>query len=151
MFNGRKKDVERGDPAGQYPTVLRKAHLGDFESICSMHETGIIAELIEAAEKELVRAGAGGRVLKVKLSIGRLATVSPEALQFGFELITHGTRFEGAVLEIERPPAFCHCRQCHARTETEDLFLPCPACGSLDVSIEGGQDLLLVSMETDDE
>jgi len=116
-----------------------------------MHETAIISELLEAAERESARAGAAGRVLTLKLSVGRLSTASPEALQFAFEWLSKGTWFEGARLEIARPSAVCHCRQCGARSETDDVFCPCPVCGSGDVSIEGGQDLLLTSIEIEDE
>jgi len=115
-----------------------------------MHEVAIVDSLIHIAEQEISRAGAKGRVLGLKLSIGRLSCASPEAVRFAFELLAVGTGLEGAELHIERPMAVCHCRQCGQRTETDEVFGACPVCGGRDVSIEGGQDLLLQSIEIEE-
>ena len=115
-----------------------------------MHEAAIAEELIAAADAALVRSRAAGRVLRLEVAVGRLSGISPEALRFAFERLVPGTRIEGARLEIAEPKARCHCRQCGKRTETDDVFGGCPACGGADVTIEGGRELLLQAIEVED-
>jgi hydrogenase nickel incorporation protein HypA/HybF len=111
----------------------------------------IVDALIGQVHEELKRAGAGGRVLRVDLVVGRLSGAHPDALRFAFELLSPGTIVEGAQIEIDEPGAVCHCRACGARTDLDDLGAICPRCSSPNVSIEGGQDLLLQSIEVEGE
>jgi hydrogenase nickel incorporation protein HypA/HybF len=115
-----------------------------------MHEAAIAEELISVAQTELTRSGAHGRVLRLELTVGRLSGVSPEALRFAFERLAPGTVVAGACLEIAEPKALCRCRPCGKQTGTDDVFGGCPACGSADVTIEGGRELLLQSIEVED-
>lgn len=65
-----------------------------------MHEMSIALHLVDA-----VRARAeGARVVRVRVRIGELAAVLPEALRFAFEVACEGTALDGARLEIERVP-----------------------------------------------
>ena len=41
--------------------------------------------------------------MSVRLRVGRLSGVVPDAMRFCFELVTAGTPLEGAALEIEQP------------------------------------------------
>ena len=59
-------------------------------------------------------------------------------------------RVKLADLRITEPKAVCLCEQCETRTEIEELVASCPACGSGQITYEGGQDLLLESIELDD-
>lgn len=115
-----------------------------------MHELSIVESLIEQVEKELRNSGHEGRVIRLDLRIGRLSGVNPEAVRFAFELLSPDTSVEGAEVEIERPGAVCVCRACGRRTSIEELEHLCPACGSGEISIEGGNDLLLESIELED-
>ncbi len=82
--------------------------------------------------------------------IGRLSGVCADSIRFAFELLSAGTALEEARLEIDQPPAVCRCGACGTQTELEDLSAVCPKCGSADVRIEGGQDLLLQSIELEE-
>jgi len=44
----------------------------------------------------------------------------------------------------------CQCRGCGARQTIEDLVAACPQCGSSEISIEEGRELLLRSIELDE-
>jgi hydrogenase nickel incorporation protein HypA/HybF len=112
-----------------------------------MHELSIAEALIEQVQRELVRGGYKGPVTRLELAIGRLSGVHSDSLRFAFELLVPGTPLEAAEMRIVEPRATCRCHACGAATEVDDLTLDCPACGSPDVSIEGGRDLLLQTIE----
>ena len=115
-----------------------------------MHELSIVEALIDQVGQELERAGQPGRVLRVELSIGRLSGVHGESVRFAFGLLAPGTRVEGAEIVIQEPKAVCQCRACHAQTEIDDLVVQCPRCASNDISIEGGRELMLQSIEIEE-
>ncbi len=115
-----------------------------------MHELSIVQALIEQVEREVRRAGHDGHVVKVGLQIGRLSGVCPDSLRFAFDLLAPDTPLAGAVIEIEEPAALCACRACGTRMEIAELAFQCPHCGSDDVAIEGGQDLVLQTIELEE-
>jgi hydrogenase nickel incorporation protein HypA/HybF len=71
-----------------------------------VHELAICQSVVEAV---LERTGAA-RVTVLRLDVGRLSGIVPDALRFSFELVTEGTPLEGAALVIEEPPGRVHCR-----------------------------------------
>jgi hydrogenase nickel incorporation protein HypA/HybF len=115
-----------------------------------MHELSIVDALIDQVGRELDQAGHQGRVLRVELSIGRLSGVHSESLRFAFGLLAPGTRVENAEVVIREPKAVCQCHACNARVEIDALVVQCPQCASGNITIEGGQDLVLQSIEVED-
>lgn len=115
-----------------------------------MHEAAVAEELIAAAQAQLARHGVQGRVLRLEVTVGRLSGVSAEALRFAFERLAPGTPVAGARLDIAEPPAWRRCRRCGDRSRTDELFGVCPACGSDEVTVEGGHELLLQTLEVED-
>jgi hydrogenase nickel incorporation protein HypA/HybF len=83
----------------------------------------------------------------VRLRIGELSGVVPEAVEFCFEAAAHGTVVEGARLEIETVPGRCRCRDCGREFRPDDLILLC-TCGSARVTVLAGEDLQIGSVET---
>ena len=106
-----------------------------------MHELAI-AESVVSSVLERV----DGPVSVVRLRVGRLAGVVPDALTFCFELATVGTALEGATLEIEELPGRAHCRTCEQDFSLDDPFLLC-SCGSADVELLSGRELSVTSVE----
>jgi hydrogenase nickel incorporation protein HypA/HybF len=115
-----------------------------------MHELSIVEALIEQVQREVHRSGQQGPVMGLELSIGRLSGVNAKSLRFAFDLLAPGTLVEGAHVRIAEPRAVCKCHACHCRVEIEDLVIECPSCGSGEISIEGGRDLMLQSIEVGD-
>ena len=66
----------------------------------AMHELAVTQSVVDAV---MERTGEQ-RVLEVRLRVGRLSGVLPDALRFCFDLVTDGTPLQGAVLDIEEPP-----------------------------------------------
>jgi hydrogenase nickel incorporation protein HypA/HybF len=112
-----------------------------------MHELAIAAAVIEIAGAH----AAGRTVSAVHVQVGHLRQVVPSALELSFELASAGTPVEGARLEIEQVPVVGACAAC-GRESTLDRFpLACGGCGSLDVAVIRGEELLVDSLELDDE
>jgi len=108
----------------------------------TMHELSITQSLVDAV---CLRA-AGRPVHSVKIQIGALTAVVPEAMRFCFDLVVEGTEAQGARLDIEQRPGTAHCRSCGTDTVLADPILLCP-CGSADVNITAGRELQILSME----
>jgi hydrogenase nickel incorporation protein HypA/HybF len=66
-----------------------------------VHETKLCLSLLRLAEEALSRAD-GARILAVRLEVGELSGVVPEALAAAFPVCASGTAAEGAELSIER-------------------------------------------------
>lgn len=115
-----------------------------------MHELSIVEALIEQVQQEVERSGQGGRVIGLELVVGRLSGVNADSLRFGFEILAPGTLLEAADVRIAEPKAACRCRACHAASEVDELVARCPACGSDDVFLTGGRELLLDSIHLED-
>ena len=112
-----------------------------------MHELSIA----DAVFRIVDRHADGRRVALVELRVGHLRQVVPDALTFAWELVTEGTLAEGAELRIEQVPATVRCASCTAQTTLEEFPARCGACGSPDVDTTGGDELLVDSLELEEE
>ncbi len=101
-----------------------------------MHELSITQSIVDTIADRLGAAP----VHRVRLEIGRLSGVVPDAVRFSFELVTAGTTLAGARLEIDEPEGSARCRGCGADFATAEV-LPLCACGSADVQVLGGDQL----------
>ena len=106
-----------------------------------MHELAIAESVVST-----VLERTGGRVRVVRLRVGRLSGVVPDALTFCFELAATGTALEGARLEIAEQAGRAHCRACDSDFAMRDEFLLCD-CGSADVELLSGRELQVTSVE----
>ncbi len=111
-----------------------------------MHEMAITQSVVELVAERTE----GRRVAVVRLQVGTLSGVVPDAMAFCFELIAAGTALEGAALEFDRTPGQARCRTCGQDFSLDSLILLCP-CGSADVSVISGQELLVTSVEMEEE
>jgi hydrogenase nickel incorporation protein HypA/HybF len=114
-----------------------------------MHELALVEAVIQAVEEKLpaeLGAQRGVRVVRVRLRVGPLAAVVPDAMRFCFDVCTRGTRLDGAALEIELAEVEARCRSCDARFLLASA-LPLCACGSADLAIERGDELLIRDVE----
>ena len=107
-----------------------------------MHEMGIAMRIVDMVSER----AAGAKVRAVRVDVGKLAAVLPDALRFSFELACEGTPAEGAVLEIREIPGRARCRGCGAELELDRPFGRC-ACGGSDLEWLCGDELVLREME----
>ena len=107
-----------------------------------MHELSITKDVV----RTVVEHTAGRRVAGVRLRIGSLAGVVPDAVRFCFDLATRGTTLEGAWLAIEDEPGRGRCHACGEDFDMPDLLPRCP-CGSTDTDVVAGRSLMVTSVE----
>ncbi|MDQ0616965.1 hydrogenase maturation nickel metallochaperone HypA/HybF [Arthrobacter globiformis] len=107
-----------------------------------MHELSITQGLVYAV---LDRTGERP-VTAVNLRIGPLSGVLADAVRFCFDVATAGTPLAGARLQIDEPQGRGRCRSCQDEFTLSDLILLCP-CGSADVEVLSGRELMLMSVE----
>jgi hydrogenase nickel incorporation protein HypA/HybF len=111
-----------------------------------MHELSIAEALVAIAARH-----AGDRqVVRVEVRLGHLRQVVPQALEFAFGLVAEGTPVEGAALVMEVVPAAGRCRTCGTASELPGFPLLCAACGSADLEITQGEELLVDALELED-
>ena len=116
-----------------------------------MHELSIAHTLVELASEALDSGDAdleGTRVKSLNLVVGALSCVSPDALEYCFELASEGSALEGATLRFRRLPVVIHCPSCR-----EDVELPgiqsfrCPRCDTPSSYVRQGRELEIESLE----
>jgi hydrogenase nickel incorporation protein HypA/HybF len=91
---------------------------------------------------------AGARqVHVVRLRIGALSGVAPEALEFAFAALAPGTLAENAQLAIEHVPARFWCAACVREFAADDLFAECPGCHRPSGELRAGREMELASLE----
>lgn len=107
-----------------------------------MHELAIC----EGIARAVVEHAGGRRVTSVKLRVGALRQVVPDALTFCWEVVGRRRGLDGSVLEIEVVPGEVVCLGCGARNTLTGFVLRCAECGG-PVSVVAGDDLLVESIE----
>lgn len=113
-----------------------------------MHEMALAHGIVEVI-REQAAAQAFRRVLSVRLVIGALSHVEPEALAFGFDAASRGSPAEGAALRIDRPPGEAFCLDCETTVEIGDRAAACPACGGYRLMVTGGEDMRIKDLEVE--
>ena len=111
-----------------------------------MHELSIAQSLFEIVLEEGRRYRLE-RVNTIRLQIGALAAVVPEALTFSFNMISENSIASGALLEIEPVPVGAHCPKCDVLCEVENLVFLCPECGEPLFDIVSGRELSIIGIE----
>ncbi len=111
-----------------------------------MHEMSICQALLDQVERIASERGAA-RVDSIVLSIGPLAGVEPDLLSRAFEIARLQTVAANAVLEISTGPVVVECRGCGVSGAAQVNRLLCPACGSWQVDLLQGDELLLLRLE----
>jgi len=108
----------------------------------TMHEMSIaaaVAEQVLAVAKENNLA----KVTQVRLQVGELRLIVPEALCAAWEAVREGTAAAGARLEITEVPAKARCRKCGHEYHPEWPVFLCPACEQASVEVLAGEELVL--------
>ena len=107
-----------------------------------MHELSLATAVVDAC----VERAEGARVTRVRLEIGSLAAVVPDAIRFCFDVCARDTPVEGASLEIIEIPGQAICRNCGALLSLNTLLDTC-TCGTTDLEVVAGEELRVKEME----
>jgi hydrogenase nickel incorporation protein HypA/HybF len=112
----------------------------------TMHEFSIMQSALEMAGKNARAAGAT-QIHRLRVRVGALSGVVPEALRFAFDGLKSGTVAEAAELEIEEVPAVCWCPACALEFEVPGPLYECPHCHQPGGQLRRGRELELASLE----
>ncbi|NOZ89233.1 MAG: hydrogenase maturation nickel metallochaperone HypA [Crenarchaeota archaeon] len=136
-----------------------------------MHEVSIAMSILSVVEEAFRETPGAKRVSKIKLQIGMLSMVDPEALRFALRTVSRGTPAEGAEIEIEMVKPVFRCNRCGHTWEVSDedierissdpeastlihiypdvvaRYLRCPRCGSSDIEIVRGKGVIVHSVD----
>ncbi len=107
-----------------------------------MHELSIAMALVARIEEARKEAGAD-RVARATVRLGAWSGVQAEALAMAFPFAAENTGTAGARLDIVSVPVKLHCRACRGDTEPDTILAVCGSCGSDDVEMVAGRDLIL--------
>jgi hydrogenase nickel incorporation protein HypA/HybF len=107
-----------------------------------MHELAVTQGVVDMITERVPDR----RVTTVRLEIGRLSGVMPDAVRFCFDVVADGTTVQGAALEITEPSGRARCRSCGSSFDTDDVLVLCD-CGSADVEVLGGDQLRILNVE----
>lgn len=108
-----------------------------------MHELGIARNVVAIVGEHAGRQ----RVTRVRLEVGRLSAIVPDALRFCFDVCSDGTALAGARLEIDELPGRWRCRDCGWVFDSDRFGSRC-RCGSAQLDCIGGEELKVIEMET---
>lgn len=111
-----------------------------------MHEAGLMTTVLEVAVERARGVGAL-RIHRLRLRVGVLSGVVPEALRCAFLAMAPGGPADGAELEIEVVPAVCRCGGCGREFEARNPVPDCPWCGGWGERLRSGLELELASLE----
>ena len=110
-----------------------------------MHELSITRSVVAIVSER----AAGQKVTRVRLEIGRLSAVIPDAIRFCFDICAADTPVAGAELQIDEIAGRGCCNECGAEVRLEALVGRCPRCGAANLRLTAGQELNIKEMEVE--
>jgi hydrogenase nickel incorporation protein HypA/HybF len=111
-----------------------------------VHELSLMQTALELAFAQARQVGAS-RIHRLRLRIGDLSGVVPDALEMAFAAATPGTAADGAQLVVECVPVVCRCPHCDQVFRPADIVYLCPQCGEITACVEQGREMELASLE----
>lgn len=111
-----------------------------------MHEMSLMESVVEIACETAVQHGAKG-IRAIRLDVGQLSHVDPDALLFCYDAIRRGSLAEEASLEINRVAGEGWCLDCAKTVPLKERFGACPECGQYHVQMTAGDELKIRDLE----
>lgn len=111
-----------------------------------MHELAvtrsIVGEIRRAAERE------GIRPTRARVEVGELTTFKPDPIRYYARiLVQDDPLLDGLELDIDEVPGSIRCLDCGSEgLPASELTLACAGCGSFNVSIVSGNDVIVRSI-----
>ena len=113
-----------------------------------MHELSLAESALGLIEEAARREGFD-RVRVVRIEIGALACVEPEALRFAFEAVARNTCAEGARLDILPVAGEGECPACGLRAAMETGYDLCPRCEIRPLTVRRGMEVRVKDLDVE--
>ena len=108
-----------------------------------MHELSVTQNIIDIT----LQHSKGQTITDIFLVIGELSSFLDDSIQFYWNILSSGTKAEGARLHFKRIPTEMLCNQCANHFHpTPDNYL-CPLCSSSKVTVINGNEFFIESIE----
>lgn len=111
-----------------------------------MHEMSLCESILQILEAES-RKQNFSKVNLVRLEIGTLSHVEPEAMKFCFDAVTRGTLADSARLEIIEPPGEAWCMDCEKTVTIAKRYDACPHCEGHKLTVTAGEEMRIKDLE----
>jgi hydrogenase nickel incorporation protein HypA/HybF len=108
-----------------------------------VHELALTESVVRAIRERLGEA----RVVRVRLEVGRMVALMPEALRFCFDAVARGGLAAGARLDVVTTPGLAWCMPCGDRVPLARLGDACPVCGSYQLTVVAGEEMRVKEIE----
>jgi hydrogenase nickel incorporation protein HypA/HybF len=113
-----------------------------------MHELSVAHAVVTTVVDALPSGDT--RVLQVRLRIGELSGIVPQALEFAYDVAAQGTPLADAALLIERSPIVIDCPTCGDQAITSAQDFRCPVCQVPCGIVIGGKELEILDITLDE-
>ena len=111
-----------------------------------MHEIKIMQNVVSILEEQ-ISSPEIGEVRTIFLEVGKLRYIIPDIMITGFKNIPKSKKLEKAELEIKEVPVRVKCLKCDDIGEISPDVFKCPSCGSDDVEMVSGDELIIKGIE----
>ena len=113
-----------------------------------MHELSVAHAVVSTVVDALPSPDT--RVIQVRLRVGELSGLVPQALEFAYDVAAEGTPLADAALVIERSPIVVRCPSCGDGELPNAHDFRCPTCHEACGDVVGGRELEIVDITLDD-
>ena len=111
-----------------------------------MHEMSLCESILQILEAESQKQNFS-KVNLVRLEIGTLSHVEPEAMKFCFDAVTRGTLADSARLDIIEPPGQAWCMDCEKTVTIAKRYDACPDCEGHKLTVTAGEEMRIKDLE----
>jgi hydrogenase nickel incorporation protein HypA/HybF len=111
-----------------------------------MHELAVTQALLDLVI-ERSDADQATRVTAIYVEMGQLSSYVDDSVQFYWDIISRGTRAEGASLHFKRVALEMQCKACGAKFLPGSESFACPQCGSDQVLVTAGDVFCLTALD----
>jgi hydrogenase nickel incorporation protein HypA/HybF len=107
-----------------------------------MHERSVVRALLRKLQKIMTEQDAD-RVVALRVCIGEFSGVEPALFHEAFVDLAQDMSFSGAELIVDTIPLGARCERCAHEFPIQRYRFECPKCGSRDVIVQQGDELLV--------
>lgn len=112
-----------------------------------MHELSLVQGIFDSVVP-VARENGAVKITCIRLTIGEMTMVVPEAMEFAFEALSEDDPLlGGCTLEMDFVKPRSRCLDCGEEFEHDRFHNHCTACGSATTVLVAGRELDIASME----